>query len=110
MTHQKKSSVEHRLVVVFGKKPRNSKTSKRYVVNGMPFYLNQSKIGTKNNVDLYYDREPYPLIGCFYMSKEDTHDKVLKWIERNFDDIKARLNTVSTSIQIPIEIYKKNLK
>ena len=101
---------EHKLVVVYGKKPRKSKTSKIVEVLGHSFFLHQSKAGTRNNIDLYLFEEPYPLILCFYMGKGDTQLKVTDWIERNIVQIKAMIKDMDKYIKIPLEVYKKGFK
>lgn len=96
-----------KLLVTFGKKPRASASSKRYSYRGMNFFLHKSVAETKGNIYLYNDNVPYPLIACFAMGKDDTQETVTKWIEVNFDNIKARLSLVSDYIQIPWEVWKK---
>lgn len=96
-----------KLTIVYGKKPRGSKTSKKISYKGMNFFLHQSKAGTRNNIDLYHFEPPYPLIYCFYMSKLHTDKRVTDWIEKRFDDIRERLKDIDENIQIPVEIYTK---
>ena len=105
MNNQAQKQVK--LQITFGKKPRASASSKKYSYRGMNFFLHKSTAETKGNIYLYNDDKPYPLIACFAMGKDDTQETVTNWIEVNFDNIKARLNSISDSIQIPWEIWKK---
>lgn len=110
MLMNKQSKSKQKLVVTYGKKPRGSKTSKVVKVGNLSFFLHMSQGETRGNIYVYHFAEPYPLIACFAMSKNDTQDKVTAWIERRFDDIKTRLGNLGEYITIPKDIYKKGMK
>ena len=101
------------LLVVFGKKPRKSKTSLRYEYLGYKFYLYSSKAKTSGNYLLFYDVAPYPLIAVFGMSQDDTYTVVHDWIKSHLADIKVMLGDYRDKVQIPYDswiLIQKNYK
>jgi len=102
------------LLVVFGKKPRKSKTSLRYEYMGYKFYLYSNKANTSGNYMLFYDVEPYPLIAVFGMSQGEDYTIVHDWIKSHLADIKKMLGDYRDKIQIPYNswllIQKNNKK
>ena len=109
----KKKQPRDNLLVVFGKKPRKSKTSLKYEYLGQKFYLYSSKAKTNGNYMLFLDVEPYPLIAVFGMSQDDDYTIVHEWIKKHLTDIKIKLGDYRDKIQIPFDswmLIQKNQK
>ena len=92
-------------MVVFGKKPRKSKTSEIVEVEDLSFYLYNTKSNTKGNCEIYLMSEPYPLIKV-----SESNEKAKLWLSNNIIRVKAKLATMSISDTITRDEFIKNDK
>ncbi len=103
-------SVDKRLLVVLGKKPRASKTSVRYEYGGERFFLFSNKTTTSGSIFIFQDVVPYPLIAVIAMGRDDSIDKAKNWIKVKSSDIKSLLGDYRHRIQLPLESWTLILK
>jgi len=93
------------ILVVFGKKPRASRSSKRYEYRGDKYFLYSSKTHTYGNVMIFSDVAPYPLIAVVVITRDETIEKAYDWIKEHSLDIKALLGDYRHRVQIPIDSW-----
>jgi len=94
-----------KLLVVLGKKPRASKTSKRYEHDREKYFLYSSQANTAGNYLIYHEVAPYPLIKVITIVADETIEKAYDWIKENTERIKTSLGDYRDRIQIPAESW-----
>ncbi len=98
-------SSKPKLLVVLGKKPRASKTSKRYEYDREKYFLYSSQANTAGNYLIYHEVAPYPLIKVIPIVADETIEKAYDWIKENSAKIKLSLGDYRDRIQIPAESW-----
>ena len=81
---------------VYGSKPRNSKTSKRETLSGLPVFLHVSKGETAGNMVVYHDKKPFPrLFVVTGLSYWDMRDKAEKFISDNYFTLQEKISSMN---------------
>lgn len=81
------------MVVSYGKKPRKSKTSEVFTLDGLDFFLYNTKSSTKGTTEIYYiDGNIYPLITVAY-----SNEKAKLWLRNSITRVKAKIALLDTS-------------
>lgn len=90
------------MLVSYWKKPRRSKSSEIIEIEGLSFFLYNTKTSTKGLTEIYLASEPYPLIT---IARSNNIAKL--WLESNMNRIKAKLVNMSKYELISREEYLK---
>jgi hypothetical protein len=90
------------VVIVYGKKPRRSKTSEVYELEGLTFFLYNAKSTTKGITEIYLFAEPYMLLKV-----AESNEKAKLWITNNITRVKQRLMSVGNLETITREEWDK---
>lgn len=99
---------QKKLLRVYGKKPRASKSSIRITYKGFAFFLHRSKGETAGHIMLYWDKEPYPHIKLLICNADDSPQIVAEhWLDNNMDDLIDKLQRLNDYAQVPKEFLKK---
>ncbi len=93
------------LLVVYGAKPRASKTSKRYTYGGLKFFLYSNKAKTNGVVLVFLDIEPYPMISVIAREDKSSLTEVHDWISVNIEKIRKLVMDYRNKIQVPLESW-----
>jgi len=91
--------------VVYGKKPRNSKTSEVFTIIDTSFFLYNAKSTTRGLCEVYLNEEPYPLIMV-----SESNEKAKKFIQSNFAKIQDRIASTAFTETITREEFCKPIK
>jgi len=100
-------------LIVYGKKPRNTKNPLRGFVeiDGVKLFLHQTAHNraseTAGNVNVYMGTEPYALIVSIFETKGTPEERVIDLLKKNIDEIKQRLKTINDFPHIPKEVFLK---
>ena len=79
------------MVIVYGKKPRRSKTSEVFEEGHLTFFLYNAKSTTKGLCEIYLFAEPYMLLKV-----AENNEKAKLWISNNISRIKKRLMSLGS--------------
>jgi len=112
-TNQKRQITKDKLLIVFGKKPRASKTSKRFSYLGSNYFLYSNKVNTSGVALVFLDSPPYPLIAAIPRESNESFDEVHEWIRNNTKDIQVKLGDYRDRTQLDLEswfLINKNKK
>lgn len=100
------SDVWQNMIVVFGKQPRASKTSKKFKVKDLDFYLYSSKSSTQGTYELYASQgKEYVLLATFY-----NEEQAVEFANDLYDDIQTAVDEADTGKFITREEYIKKMK
>jgi len=80
-----------KIISVYGKKPRASKTSKRASILGLELFYQCSKGATGGGILIWHDKPPYQLIKGIWDFGLDNHITANDWVRDNIDEIRKRL-------------------
>lgn len=89
-------------LVVYGKKPRKSKSSEIIEIEGLSFFLYNTKASTKGLTEIYLLLEPYPLINI-----AQSNEKAKLWISNNISQIKDKMLTMDLYELVSREEFMK---
>ena len=80
-----------KIISVYGKKPRASKTSKRASIHGLNLFYQCSKASTLGMIYIWHDMPPYQLIHIIVDSSRDNHITANDWARDNLAGIRKEL-------------------
>jgi hypothetical protein len=90
------------MLIVYGKKPRKSKTSEVFTLIDTSFFLYNNKTNTKNTTEVYYNEEPYVLLKV-----SESNEKAKKWIQSNFGRVQDKIASTELTDTITRDEYDK---
>jgi hypothetical protein len=90
------------MLIIYGKKPRKSKTSEVFTLIDTSFFLYNNKTNTKNLTEVYYGEEPYVLLNV-----SESNEKAKKWIQSNFGRIQDKIASTELTDTITRDEYDK---
>jgi outer membrane biosynthesis protein TonB len=90
------------MLIVYGKKPRKSKTSEVFTLIDTSFFLYNNKTNTKNLTEVYYGEEP-----CVLLKVSESNEKAKKWIQSNFGRIQEKIASTELTDTITRDEYDK---
>ena len=93
------------MVIVYGKKPRKSKTSEVFEEGDLTFFLYNAKSTTKGLCEIYLFAEPYMLLKV-----AENNEKAKLWISNNISRIKKRLMSLGSLETITRDEHDKLYK
>lgn len=93
------------MVVSYGKKPRKSKTSEVYEIEGLSFFLYNAKSTTLGLCEVYFnDGVHYPLINVL-----ESNEKAKLWIDANIVQIKLKMLSMASMEFITRDEFTKSI-
>ena len=89
------------MVITYGKKPRASKTSEFYEIDGLKLFIYNTKTATKGNAEIYMAEEPYFLIS---VARDNATAKM--WIDSTLKEIVSK---ISEAIDASVGVLSKDV-